>query len=70
MYGASEPDYTLVSASDTFTHKKATPNLPNGERELLITPASHVSISALLEHEYLVLDVAAVQILENMYDVE
>ena len=70
MYGASEPDYNLVSASDTFTTKKATPRLVNGEKPVLVTPANHISISALLDHEYLVLDLAAVQVLEKMYHVE
>ena len=70
MYGASEPDYNLVSAADTFTNYPSSPRLPNGEKEILITPASHVSVSALMDYEYLVVDLEAVKVLERMYHVE
>jgi hypothetical protein len=70
MYGATEPDYNLVSASDTFTLKKPSPKLIHGEKPVLITPAKHVSISALLEYEYVVLDISAVQALEQRYHVD
>lgn len=44
--------------------------MPNGEQKLLISPANHVTVHALMEYDYLVLDRAAVEVLEEMYHVE
>lgn len=67
MYGALAPDYNLISTVDTFTKKPKTELLPHGEKELLITHASMCAVYTMLEYDYLVMDKAAVEYLEEKY---
>ncbi|KAJ3316358.1 hypothetical protein HDV06_003805, partial [Boothiomyces sp. JEL0866] len=57
----------LTGAVDMFTKKPKTDLLPHGEKPLLITHASQVSVFTLLEYDYIILDKEACEVLEEMY---
>ncbi|KAH6565520.1 hypothetical protein BASA50_003630 [Batrachochytrium salamandrivorans] len=70
LYGSSQPTTTLINVMDTFTKAGPTDAVPEGERKILVAAAGHVSVSALLEYEMLVLDKEAVEVLEQKYRTE
>eukprot|EP00842_Homolaphlyctis_polyrhiza_P006107 jgi/Hompol1/6498/HPOL_002275-RA len=70
LYGAAQPSLDLIYVMDSFTIAEPTEEVPEGERQLLVASAEHVSVSALLEYEMLVLDKEAVELLEEKYNPE
>lgn len=69
MYGSEEPEVLLIRAADKFKKKRASEE-SEAMKPLLVTSARHVTVSPLLENEHLVLDKAAVEVLEEMYHAE
>ncbi|KAJ3268197.1 hypothetical protein HDV01_003344 [Terramyces sp. JEL0728] len=67
IYGSLDSDIPLTNAVDMFAKKPKTDLLPHGERPLLITHANQVSVSTLLEYDYIVMDKEASEVLEEMY---
>ncbi|KAI8621635.1 ribosomal protein L4/L1 family protein [Chytriomyces sp. MP71] len=70
MHGDREPQPVLVRAADKFTVKPKSETAPNGEKRLLVTSADLISVLPVLENEMLVLDKAAVELLEELYFVD
>ncbi|KAJ3409196.1 hypothetical protein CcCBS67573_g06702 [Chytriomyces confervae] len=70
MYGDLEPAEHLVRSADKFLSKPKTEDVPHGEKRLLVSSADLVSVLPVLENEVLVLDKAAVELLEEMYAME
>ncbi|KAI8824337.1 ribosomal protein L4 domain-containing protein [Fimicolochytrium jonesii] len=75
MYGNEEPEELLIKAAGKFKRKEPVPKakgfagLP-AEKPLLVSSAREVSVTPLLRNEILVLDKAAVEVLEEMYHQE
>ena len=44
--------------------------LPNGEQTLLISPANHITVHALMNYDYLVIDREASEVLEQLYNIK
>ncbi|KAJ3088658.1 hypothetical protein HK100_007981 [Physocladia obscura] len=72
LCGDAEPPASLTRAADLFTNKPRhhPADLLPQERKLLVTSANLISVLPVLENEFLVLDKAAVERLEEMYAVE
>ncbi|KAI8928891.1 ribosomal protein L4 domain-containing protein [Entophlyctis helioformis] len=70
FYGASQPSLALIEALDSFEVANPTEDVPEGERKQLVAAAEHVSVSALMEYEMVVLDKEAVEVLEELYRTE
>ncbi|ORY40800.1 ribosomal protein L4 [Rhizoclosmatium globosum] len=69
MYGSREPELNLVRAADQFTLKTLKEDKVE-ERRILVTSAETVSVLPVLENEFLVIDKAALEVLEEMYQVD
>ncbi|KAJ3297733.1 54S ribosomal protein L4 mitochondrial, partial [Blyttiomyces sp. JEL0837] len=70
IYGNAEPERYLIRAADKFTNKRASEELPAGERKLLVSSAKNISVTPILEKEILVIDKAGIEVLEEMYHVD
>ncbi|KAI9094422.1 ribosomal protein L4 domain-containing protein [Phlyctochytrium arcticum] len=71
VYGNTEPEKELVAAAEKFRKRLADPvRQLEKERPLLVSSAREIIVTPLLENEIVVLDKAAVEILEEMYHVE
>ncbi|KAI9329258.1 ribosomal protein L4 domain-containing protein, partial [Obelidium mucronatum] len=73
LYGSQEPLVGLTRAADKFSTKSKDPDsddLVFGEKKLLVTGANLISVLPVLENEFLVVDKAAVEFLEEMYMVD
>lgn len=64
IYANSDPTHFIYLANQ-FTKKR----LIDGAKEhpLLVMRSEHISVSAILDHEYLVIEKAAVDVLERLY---
>ncbi len=67
--GDQEPNINLIAASELFTKKRIR---TDGEVEnpLLVSWVQHISVIPILDNELLVLDKAAVEVLEEMYSIK
>ncbi|KAJ3119958.1 hypothetical protein HK098_004993 [Nowakowskiella sp. JEL0407] len=63
LYGDEEPHRMLVRAADKISHKKGRWT----EKRVLVANAREIAVSPLMDTEILVLDKAAVEVLEEMY---
>jgi large subunit ribosomal protein L4 len=66
MYGQEAPLHLLFLVNQ-FTKKRSIRGKQEKEHPLMLTSANHVSVTALLEHDYIVMDKEAVEKLEEMY---
>ena len=68
LVGSDEPATHLVQASDLFESKR----LDNGKKEKALMAANvrHVTVHPLMMNEIVVLDKAAVEVLEEMYHMD
>jgi hypothetical protein len=67
IYGNDEPETKLIRAADKFTVKVKSEDLPEGEKRVLVGSARNVAVAPLLENEYVVLDKAALEVIEDFY---
>lgn len=67
IYGNTEPEQGLILASDLFRSLKPTESNPTGEKPLLVSSAKNISVIPLLEFEIIIMDKAAVEVIERMY---
>jgi hypothetical protein len=57
----------MLQAVDKFVKKPKSRSNPQGEKELLMSPARMVSCNKILEYDYLVVDKEALEILDEKY---
>lgn len=69
LYGSHEPEVELTRSAEKFMIKRKSEDLPFGERFVMVTPATMIAVEPVLNSEYLVVDKAAVEVLEEMYNV-
>ncbi|KAJ3026293.1 UNVERIFIED_CONTAM: 54S ribosomal protein L4 mitochondrial [Siphonaria sp. JEL0065] len=67
LYGSQEPLVPLTRAADKFTAKPKSHDGFKGEKKLLVTSADLISVLPVLENEFLVVDTAAIELLEELY---
>ncbi|KAI9013320.1 ribosomal protein L4 domain-containing protein [Gaertneriomyces semiglobifer] len=71
VYGNEEPEVELIRAAEHFTRRQANPEIGQlKERPLLVMSARQIAVRPILQNQYLVLDKAAVEVLEEMYHVD
>ena len=66
LHGSTFPDEGLLDVLNKFEKKLAVQG-QGKEHPLMMTRANHVSAKALLDHEFIVLDKEAVELLEEIY---
>lgn len=66
IHGQLQSPRRLLKLLDEFTVKPRS-KTSMGERPLLMTSAKHITASAIMDHEYLLLDKAGLELLEGMY---
>lgn len=70
IYGNEEPEKALIRASNKFERRLPTELSPLGERPILVSSARNISCSPLMEFDCVIMDKAAVAVLESMYLLE
>lgn len=70
IYGNEEPEKQLIRASNNFGIKLPSEEFPNGERPILVSSARNVIVGPLMEFEMVILDKAAVEVLEEKYKLD
>lgn len=72
MYGSSDDTTAsdLIRILDSFETRRPTLQQPMWEHKMLVSAARHVSVAPVLEFEHLVLDKAALEVLEEMYHLD
>jgi hypothetical protein len=68
LYGSHEPEVELTRSAEKFIIKRKSEEFPMGERVVMVTPATMIAVEPVLNSEFLVLDKAAVEVLEEMYN--
>ena len=66
IYGDQEPNVNLIRSSDMFSKKRISSHGIH-ENLLIVSWAQHISVTPILENEFLVLDKTAVEVLAEMY---
>ena len=66
LYGDEEPNLNLIKAADTFEKRRPRPG-QLGEKPIMTSWVRNVILTPILENEMLVMDKAAVEVLEEMY---
>ena len=69
LYGNPEPERLLIRAADKFTNKPISSDTPFGEKRILTGYAKHIAVRPVMDHEFLVVDKQALEVLEELYSV-
>ncbi|KAI9202080.1 ribosomal protein L4 domain-containing protein [Polychytrium aggregatum] len=72
LYGSEDPTeiQNLISVADSFERLRRSEELPHGERPVVVAWARNVSLTPMMDFEHLIIDKAAVEVLEEMYRVD
>ncbi len=69
MYGNEEPERNLILASEQLENKPKSNDLPLGEKACLVSSVRNISVTPVMSNELLVVDKKAVEVLEEMYNI-